>query len=409
MRRIEALPSKHPGIAKLRGSALAFELDDELQAIAEQTSSELDAPMAAVTLILERVQFFRGYHGLPPELEASRATDRDVSFCQFVVRDNAMFEVNDAVNDKRVPQELVETLGVASYLGAPLRIDGEVVGAMCIADSKPRTFDIEEKRALTRFARAASERLTFLTMQPRERDRALHDRAVRPAFGEIRNRLQPMFANVATIEVALTEIAAAQKLTHHVATTGESSQVLLSLTRTDEAIAEIMSLVAELAADTEQVHSAIAALERASLMTSGGCMLVDVLESALTLAHHRTKLVGGVRCSGPQLGALRAPRAVVVNVIGAVLGTFADAMHGERLRCGIDITASLEKSGAVVRVAAPISSHSATMIVDQLQLLIEGTTDVAITLADGVLQIELATRTTEALAAASPLAAAAMT
>lgn len=47
-----------------------------------------------------------------PDLAISRATSRGSSFCQFVVHDDAPFEVNDARADGRAPTELVEEYGI---------------------------------------------------------------------------------------------------------------------------------------------------------------------------------------------------------------------------------------------------------------------------------------------------------
>ncbi len=58
--------------------------DAELNALVGRAADDLDMPMALATLVLERVQFFRSHTGLPDDLAASRATERDVSFCQFV-------------------------------------------------------------------------------------------------------------------------------------------------------------------------------------------------------------------------------------------------------------------------------------------------------------------------------------
>jgi hypothetical protein len=391
MRRIQALPRRHPGLDTLKGAVLSDELDPELQAISEQTSREVGTPIALVSLILERVQFLRAHHGLPPELAAARATDRDMSFCQFVVRDRSSFEVNDAVIDERVPQELVDRYGIAAYLGAPITIDGQVVGSMCAIDVKPRAFTDADRAIVARMAEAASKRLAVLALTSRDRERELHDRAVRPVFGEIRNRLQPFLGNMSSMAVALTELAASQRLARHVAETGEVAHLGL-LVRADEIVAELRDALDDIVTEADQIHRAIVALERATLVTAAGCALVDVVDAATTLAHHRTKLVAGVRWHGDRRATLRAPRAVAINAVAAALGCLADAIYATRDPRGIDATIAMEGTVAVIQLTTGLENAALTEVAHHLMLLLGDTADIGVFVSGGVLELELAVR-----------------
>ncbi len=115
--------------------------DDVLQSCVQQASESAHTPIALISLVMRRVQFFRAQIGLPPDLEQSRATSRQSSFCQFVVQEDHPFIVSDAPADTRVPKELVDAYGIGSYLGVPLHYQGEVIGSLCVIDVKPRNFD----------------------------------------------------------------------------------------------------------------------------------------------------------------------------------------------------------------------------------------------------------------------------
>lgn len=393
MNRIDALGSGYPGIRQLRGAVLAEALDPELQAISAETSREIETPSAAVTLILERIQFFRGHHGLAPALETSRATDRDVSFCQFVVRDATLFEVNDAANDTRVPQELVERYNIGSYLGAPITLNGEAVGAMCAIDSKPRLFSDRDRETLVRMASKASRRLAVLAMQPREHERALHASAVRPVFAEIRNRLQPLLGDLSMMDVALTELAAMQRLAVHVAGTGDVAE-LKSLSNWEATLAGLRDSIDSVASNAEQIHRAVVALERATLVTAVGCPLAEVLDAAMTLAHHRTKLVAGVRCTGDRGSILRAPRAVAINTVAAALGMLADAMNAGSTGHGIGMSIVRQGNGALLQLESGLGHDALADVADHLRLLLGDTPEIAVSVLNGILEIELAIRMT---------------
>ena len=117
MDRYDALGKRPERYSAFTEGLLAEAEDAELQAIANDAAGGLSTPIALVTLVLERIQFFKAHYGLPDDLAISRATERDVSFCQFVVRDGEPFEVENAEEDERVPQHLVKRYGIKSYLG----------------------------------------------------------------------------------------------------------------------------------------------------------------------------------------------------------------------------------------------------------------------------------------------------
>src|SRR5262245_54783442 len=86
------------------GAVLHTTADDTLEQIVEEARELSSCPIALVSLILRRTQWFRAGRGLPPELELSRATDRCNSFCQFVVASGHPFVVENAPVDERVPK-----------------------------------------------------------------------------------------------------------------------------------------------------------------------------------------------------------------------------------------------------------------------------------------------------------------
>lgn len=146
-------------LAAFRTGRIATTEDSELTAIVHRIAKEADAPIALVSLVMDRVQYFRAAVGLPSELALASATNRCDSFCQFVVQEESLFVVEDAPHDLRVPQALVERYGVTAYAGAPLWVDGQVLGSLCVLDVKPRTFTPGFLDSLIRSAAEASKRL----------------------------------------------------------------------------------------------------------------------------------------------------------------------------------------------------------------------------------------------------------
>jgi GAF domain-containing protein len=128
----------------------------------ERASIQAQAPMAMVSFVMKRVQLFRAAVGLPPELAATRAVSRNRSFCQFVVKAEAPVIVTDANSDARLPRILTDVYGIRAYAGVPIRVGGEVLGALCVADDVPRRWSSELIYGLRGLGERVSERLETL-------------------------------------------------------------------------------------------------------------------------------------------------------------------------------------------------------------------------------------------------------
>ncbi|EDM80027.1 response regulator [Plesiocystis pacifica SIR-1] len=149
-------------LAALRGGVTGAQRDPALQAIVREAADQAGTPLALVSLIMGTIQLFRADHGLPPELGVSLATSRCDSFCQFVVQTEAPFVVRHASEDARVPQTVVQSHSVQAYVGVPVRVDGQIVGTLCVLDVQPREFGDEVAAALEPLAARASARLQEL-------------------------------------------------------------------------------------------------------------------------------------------------------------------------------------------------------------------------------------------------------
>jgi GAF domain-containing protein len=139
--------------------------DPELQALVTEASSVSGFPIALVSLVVQRIQFFRARVGLPPDLTAALATDRCTSFCQFVVASEQSLLIEDATKEPGLPRDLIERYGIRAYAGFPLRVMGRTVGSFCVIDVKPGRLDGPVLGQLKVLARKASARLETLAYQ----------------------------------------------------------------------------------------------------------------------------------------------------------------------------------------------------------------------------------------------------
>jgi hypothetical protein len=136
--------------------------DPELKRLVTRASVVSGFPIALVTLVVARIQYFRAQVGLPLDLAASLATDRCTSFCQYVVAGRQPLQVEDATREPALPKDLVERYGIRAYVGFPLHVAGHAVGSFCVIDGRPRRLEPAQLEELSQLASAASARLESL-------------------------------------------------------------------------------------------------------------------------------------------------------------------------------------------------------------------------------------------------------
>jgi diguanylate cyclase (GGDEF)-like protein len=121
-----------------------------------------DVPVSAVTLIDGHRQWFKSRQGLDaPE------TDLPPSLCHKVVLQGAPLIVENALADPRVQTNPCVTgeFGLRFYAGIPLRTaDGHDLGALCVADTKPRDFGSHKAEILSDLARIVMSELELRTL-----------------------------------------------------------------------------------------------------------------------------------------------------------------------------------------------------------------------------------------------------
>lgn len=106
-----------------------------------------------VSLVDHDRQFFVASTGLPEPWSSRRETDLPHSLCQYVVRAGDRMSFFDIGDVAMLEGTQAGELGVASYLGVPLRgAGGEILGATCAISSTTRTWTDIEQRALETIA-----------------------------------------------------------------------------------------------------------------------------------------------------------------------------------------------------------------------------------------------------------------
>lgn len=129
------------------------EVFDRLTRIAAST---LGVPAAFIALVEAHRDFYLSHHGFGEPLASTRELTGQ-TFCHFTVSGGKPLVIPDTRADpvyRNVPT--VESLGVAAYLGVPLKLKtGTVIGSFCVIDNKPRAWtdaDVEKIEELAGMA-----------------------------------------------------------------------------------------------------------------------------------------------------------------------------------------------------------------------------------------------------------------
>lgn len=121
----------------------------------------LNLPAAFVSLVDENRDFYKSVCGFGEALASSRQIEGP-TFCHFAIQSAEPLVIPDTRADpvyREVPT--VESLGVAAYVGIPIVIKGQVIGAFCAIDTVPRAWSEVEITALKELAAVAVSEISL--------------------------------------------------------------------------------------------------------------------------------------------------------------------------------------------------------------------------------------------------------
>lgn len=150
----ENLPIPKNEVSRLDALAQYTILDtlpeEEFDRLTQLASIICGVPIALITLIDKDRQWFKSKIGLDtPE------TPRDISFCQYTINGESLFEIEDATKDERFLSTplVTDQPNIRFYAGYPLiDPDGYALGSLCVMDREARKLTADQRRALTLLA-----------------------------------------------------------------------------------------------------------------------------------------------------------------------------------------------------------------------------------------------------------------
>jgi len=157
--------------------------DDALDVLTRLAARILDAPVAVVSLVDDRRQFFKSQVGLPHPWDKLRETPVSGSFCQWVVSGKEELVISDARSHPVLKMNSAITeLGTVAYAGAPLSaVMGQSIGSFCVVDGKPRSWDEDQMTALRHLGEMVDAHVSLYTPIKQELSAEAHEQQVRAA------------------------------------------------------------------------------------------------------------------------------------------------------------------------------------------------------------------------------------
>jgi PAS domain S-box-containing protein len=120
--------------------------DNELDALTKLAAAICDTPIALISLIDEKRQWFKSAVGLQtPE------TPREIAFCNHAIQGNDIYEVPNAIDNKLFANNPLVTgpPDIRFYAGAPLiNPQGYKLGTLCVIDTQAKKLNDRQKETL---------------------------------------------------------------------------------------------------------------------------------------------------------------------------------------------------------------------------------------------------------------------
>lgn len=123
----------------------------------------IEVPAAFISLVDADRDFYLSQHGFAEPLATNREL-RGTTFCHYAMVNDATLAIDDTRADpvyRTVPT--VESLGVAAFIGIPIRsAEGEVIGSFCAIDHQPRSWTARDRLVMEELAASAMREIALL-------------------------------------------------------------------------------------------------------------------------------------------------------------------------------------------------------------------------------------------------------
>ncbi|HUR92755.1 MAG TPA: GAF domain-containing sensor histidine kinase [Gemmatimonadaceae bacterium] len=138
---------------------LDSEIEEAFDRLTRLAVRLVGVPASFISLVDRDRDFYKSACGFGEPLASARELT-GVTFCHYTVGRTSPLVIPDTAADplyRDVPT--VRSLGVAAYVGVPLVVGGQTVGAFCTIDTKPRAWTKDEVEVLVELAASAQREM----------------------------------------------------------------------------------------------------------------------------------------------------------------------------------------------------------------------------------------------------------
>ena len=178
---------------------LDSEVEEQFDRLTRLASKLLGAPATFFSLVDEDRDFYKSCFGFSEPLASDREIE-GVTFCHYSIVSDGALVIPDTRADpvyREVPT--VKSLGVAAYLGVPVRApDGQVLGSFCAIDFEPRDWSQLEVETMKELATSAEREVAIRHWMRRQSQLIDRERSARRELEralESRSRLMRGFTH----------------------------------------------------------------------------------------------------------------------------------------------------------------------------------------------------------------------
>jgi len=203
-------------LAAVRASGLLdSEVEEAFDRLTRLAVRLVKVPAAFVSLVDEHRDFYKSACGFGEPLASARQLEGP-TFCHFTILSAEPLVIPDTAADpvyRDVPT--VKSLGVAAYVGIPILVGGQVIGAFCAIDMAPRAWSGDEVAVLAELAAVAVSEISLrMARAESERFRAEAEQLVEASVEaqlELEEQAQALSAQAAQLERARADADAANR------------------------------------------------------------------------------------------------------------------------------------------------------------------------------------------------------
>lgn len=145
--------------------------------LATNLARSFEVPIALITVADGQRRFWEAQCGLAEDMLSTTESEWDLSMCSRIVFSDSTLVLTDTAEDECFANDpFLRDKGVRFYAGAPLKAhDGEVMGSLCVLDTRPRQITEQQKEMLISVANAVMTAIELHRTAKSEEEAVAHE------------------------------------------------------------------------------------------------------------------------------------------------------------------------------------------------------------------------------------------